>query len=197
MRGEWCYYKQAFTEAECDEIVNIGLSGDLGSGVVGDGEWGNSDSITDYDMRNSDLRFINPGELGTQWIFDKMWRLALEANKQWLSFHLEEIESFQFTQYDGSKKQHYREHVDVFWVTRKPSHRKLSAVVQLSHSDAYIGGDLEFRRLDEYPDDGQKAEMRLKGSVIFFPSFVSHLVSPVTLGMRHSLVVWIDGPKWR
>tara|TARA_R100000152_G_C6781913_1_gene217604 strand:- start:8406 stop:8996 length:591 start_codon:yes stop_codon:yes gene_type:complete len=196
LKGEWCYTRQAFTESECNEIVNIGLSSELGSGVIGDGVWGNG-SVTDTEYRNSDLRFIHQKDPGTNWIFDKMWRLAIDANKHWFGFHLEEIESFQFTQYDGSKQQHYKEHVDVFWVTNKPSHRKLSAVLQLSNPDAYVGGDLEFNRIDEYPDEGQKQEMKMKGSIIFFPSFVYHYVSPVTLGMRHSLVMWIDGPKWR
>ncbi len=197
MKLEWCYNKKAFTDAECDEIVNIGLSGDLGSGVLGDGVWSDTESRTDTSMRDSDLRFIHQGDLGTQWIFDKMWKLCSNANKHYFNFHLEDIESFQFTQYDGSKRQHYKEHKDVFWVTNKPSHRKLSAVLQLSNADAYVGGELEFRGTDRTPTDEQKDEIRQKGTVLYFPSFISHMVVPVTLGMRHSLVVWIDGPKWR
>ena len=65
MKGEWCYTRQAFTESECNEIVNIGLSSELGSGVIGDGVGGNG-SVTDTEYRNSDLRFIHqkdPGKL--------------------------------------------------------------------------------------------------------------------------------------
>ena len=36
-----------------------------------------------------------------------------------------------------------------------------------------------------------------KGSVIVFPSFHRHRVTPVTSGIRHSLVTWVEGPHWR
>ena len=35
-----------------------------------------------------------------------------------------------------------------------------------------------------------------KGTVIVFPSFMEHQVSPVTTGVRYSLVVWITGPPF-
>ena len=38
---------------------------------------------------------------------------------------------------------------------------------------------------------------REQGSIIVFPSFVYHQVTPVTRGMRHSLVGWIAGPTFR
>jgi PKHD-type hydroxylase len=36
-----------------------------------------------------------------------------------------------------------------------------------------------------------------KGRAIFFPSFMIHRVTPVTLGTRRSLVVWVLGPKFK
>ena len=40
-------------------------------------------------------------------------------------------------------------------------------------------------------------EAREQGSIIIFPSFVYHRVTPVTHGRRHSLVGWIAGPTFR
>jgi len=36
-----------------------------------------------------------------------------------------------------------------------------------------------------------------KGSVLIFPSYINHKVSPVTKGIRRSLVAWFSGPRWR
>jgi PKHD-type hydroxylase len=36
-----------------------------------------------------------------------------------------------------------------------------------------------------------------KGSAIFFPSFAMHRVTPVTDGVRRSLVVWMEGPRFK
>ena len=38
---------------------------------------------------------------------------------------------------------------------------------------------------------------REQGSIIIFPSFVYHQVTPVTRGLRQSLVGWIAGPTFR
>ena len=40
-------------------------------------------------------------------------------------------------------------------------------------------------------------ELRKKGSILIFPSFVEHRVTPVTKGVRKSLVGWYEGPKFR
>ena len=69
------------------------------------------------------------------------------------------------------------------------STRKLTYVVQLSASAAYSGGDLFF------PDLGHVAP-RDQGTLIVFPSFLSHVVSPLMAGTRHALVSWIHGPTF-
>lgn len=35
-----------------------------------------------------------------------------------------------------------------------------------------------------------------KGTVIIFPSYLLHRVTPVTKGIRRSLVLWIEGPAF-
>ena len=80
--------------------------------------------------------------------------------------------------------------------------RKLSVSVQLSHGTDYEGGDMEFTDL---PSDQSHKELniwtnpefRKKGTVIVFPSFIRHRVTPVTKGTRYSAVAWINGPPLR
>jgi PKHD-type hydroxylase len=38
---------------------------------------------------------------------------------------------------------------------------------------------------------------RERGTVIAFPSYVLHRVTPITSGVRKALVVWAMGPKFR
>ena len=64
----------------------------------------------------------------------------------------------------------------------------LSISVQLSGSEEYEGGDLQF----EVGSD-EIAAAQDPGSVIFFPSYIRHRVTPVTSGVRYSLVQWVSG----
>ena len=40
-------------------------------------------------------------------------------------------------------------------------------------------------------------EIRPQGSIIVFPSFIAHQVTPITKGTRYSLVLWCVGHPWR
>ena len=79
--------------------------------------------------------------------------------------------------------------------------RKLAIVVQLSDPDDYQGGELEvFNIVHEYePDDviAWSDDARQQGSVIVFPAFEYHRVTPIVDGERYSLVCWIGGPPFR
>lgn len=70
--------------------------------------------------------------------------------------------------------------------------RKLSMTIQLSTPDQYEGGDLEFKDLPQQLED-----IKGRGTVIMFPSFMMHRVTPITSGTRYVLVAWQYGPEWR
>ena len=80
--------------------------------------------------------------------------------------------------------------------------RKLSMVVQLSKPENYEGGGFRFnlRGLDSQTDDNIMSPppgFKQQGSIIVFPSFLWHKVEPITKGIRHSLVMWALGEKWK
>jgi len=83
---------------------------------------------------------------------------------------------------------HFRWHMDM---TPILSSRKLGFTLQLSASDDYEGGDLEFMACDSNP------AIRKKGSLIVFPSFVWHQITPVTQGTRLAIVGWVHGPTFQ
>jgi PKHD-type hydroxylase len=70
--------------------------------------------------------------------------------------------------------------------------RKLSFSLILSNPNEYIGGDFEILI-------GKKSSpiIQTRGRVIAFPSFVMHRVTPLTSGVRKSIVFWALGPKFK
>ena len=77
-----------------------------------------------------------------------------------------------------------------------PSTRKISITVQLSDPADYVGGDFKFTKDLEFADGAQEI-VRKKGTIIAFPSFLYHQITPITEGVRYSLVGWYEGSNWR
>ena len=82
--------------------------------------------------------------------------------------------------------------IDVHWDTQLAYDRKLSVVVQLCDPNSYEGGVFEFGGGPVAPK-----EFATQGSVLVFPSYLSHRVTEVTKGTRYSIVSWAEGPRWR
>ena len=77
--------------------------------------------------------------------------------------------------------------------------RKLSVTINISPPGSYDGGNLKF---DYGPhSDGNRyhevVEARDQGSIIIFPSFIDHTVTPITRGKRYSLVLWNLGDPFK
>ena len=73
-------------------------------------------------------------------------------------------------------------------------------MLSLEDGDKYEGGDFEFdlkNDSESKPVMMKCAEARKKGTLIFFPSYVWHRVTPVTSGIRYSLVIWNRGLPYR
>jgi len=69
---------------------------------------------------------------------------------------------------------------------------KLTAILNLSLTE-YEGGNLEIYNSDII----EIKEFRKPGSLVVFPSFIPHRVTPVTSGKRISLSRWVLGPSWQ
>jgi len=77
--------------------------------------------------------------------------------------------------------------------------RKLSATVQLTDESKYKGGELLFKDLKgkNEPEILTNKVFKKKGTIVVFPSYMLHKVTPVTQGIRHSLVLWTCGNPWK
>lgn len=140
-------------------------------------------------IRVTQTAWIEPNE-DARWFYDRMQQVVRSINTATYQFDLTGFsENLQYTVYHGNQGGHYDWHVDQGPMKVR---RKLSFSIQMSNPDDYEGGDLELR-------SGNKVETapRKRGTVIAFPSYVLHRVTPVTAGTRKSIVLWTTGPKFR
>jgi PKHD-type hydroxylase len=180
-------WADAFTPEELDRIEAYGdrLAADRADILGADG----AHIQGMEDLRITRTAWITPGP-DTKWIYDRMQAVARALNDRTYQFDLRGFsENFQYTIYHGTEGGHYDWHVD-----HGPLHvqRKLSLSLQISHSSQYEGCDLQLQasnRRDTAP--------RERGTIIAFPSYVLHRVTPVVSGTRKSLVAWVTGPKFR
>ena len=173
------YVHNRFTTEECKSIIEMGLK-NLSPAQL-------ANKTIKPDIRKSDVCFIQPDN-ENEWIFQRITDGVLAINKEIFNFDLEVFPVLQFTRYvspDGK----YDKHIDI---TLNAERRKLSITVQLSESDVYEGGELLL-----WTSSKPIETLKNLGTMIAFPSYVLHEVTPVTKGTRYSLVAWVEGPQFR
>ena len=77
--------------------------------------------------------------------------------------------------------------------------RKISMTLNLTDPNSYEGGNLKFDLGPHVKGNRIKVcdDSRSQGSLIVFPSFMYHCVTPVISGTRFSLVLWCLGKPWQ
>ena len=176
----WAWEKELSSET-CDHIISLAKDIPPEKGVVGG--IGDDPGRLEHKQRDSDVRWITDN-----FIVNALLGFGNQANHSSWGMNIDTISSIQFTDY--TKEQHYDWHMDTY--ERGPDMRKVSIIVQLTDSDDYEGGDFQFRHYG-----GQVEEvpiLRQRGTVLVFPSWLEHRVTPVTKGKRQTLVAWMSGP---
>jgi len=183
----WAYAHSVFSPEECKKIIQLVIDSKKYSLELGEvGDEGKTDTLKD---RNSRVLFLPSNDDDFLWVFERAASVVDSLNNQFFNFNVDVIESLQFSEYDGKEKGFYAKHRDEFYFSG--AHRKLSFSIQLSAIEDYVGGELLLHHKDP-PDIGIKDQ----GSITIFPSYVLHEVTPVTEGIRYSLVGWVLGQKF-
>lgn len=177
------YFTNAFTPSEIQKIIEIGEKLPKQKGyVLGE----NEDQESDY--RISEISWVEENN-ETRWIHEKLVDYAITANKAMWDFDIWGFgDSLQYTKYFGDGG-HYDWHLDL---GPNVSNRKLSCVLQLSTPEEYEGGSLQIN-----PGGNILEVPKGLGTLVFFPSFLLHRVTPVSSGVRKSLVTWFCGANLR
>ena len=208
LKNYYYYFQSALSPKLCDDILNYGKSHQSEMAVTGGvtrekeengGKLSKKDIKNIQKKRKSDIVWLSDN-----WIYRELHPYIHEANKRagW-NFQWDFSESCQFTKYGIG--QYYGWHCDSWEVPynkpeEKNTHgkiRKLSVTISLNDPSEYVGGNLQFDFRNQVDWERNKkakvktcTEIRPRGSIIVFPSFVWHRVEPVTKGTRYSLVVW-------
>ena len=205
LQNYYYYFQKALTPRFCDELIKYGISKQEQLALTGNET--NKKNLSQKDIkdlkktRNSNITWLND-----RWIYNEIQPYIHEANRLagW-NFNWDFSESCQFTKY--KLNQFYDWHCDS-WAKPydkpedKNSHgkiRKLSMTINLNKPGEYDGGNLKF---DHGPHAAGKRfheveEIRPQGSIIVFPSWAYHQVTPVTRGERYSLVLWSLGKPFK
>ena len=184
----WVFWDNGFSDVDCDEIIEVGSRNRLDQSTVFTSE--GLDVDTTY--RKSNTTFLFPSDIRD--VFMKLRYMVMDLNSRYFRYDVTGFsEGLQFAEY-RSPDGNYNWHVDRIGNFIP---RKLSISVQLSDPDSYEGGDLELCDADQNDENYIMRLPRARGKLLMFPSWMPHRVTPVTSGVRHSLVGWVTGPPFR
>ena len=172
-----------FTPEQCNKIIEIGRSQPKTTGTVGLG-----DNIKDEKTRLSHVSWIPFGMLEP--MYRQLETVMHRTNLNHFGFDgMQLTEQAQYTEYsDGG---YYNWHMDsAVSCEKEPPVRKISMSLLLNHESEFEGGELELI------EPNKKVQIK-QGQGIFFASFLNHRVTPVTRGVRKSLVVWFGGTPFK
>ena len=181
------FFEKGFTDEELDKIykdvANIQFIN------AGTGPENNQDKS----IRSSSVKWV-PKNKEWGWLYDKMMAMIIEANDNVWNFDLYSVlDDIQYTEYHATQEGHYGWHQDIG--NGLMSKRKVSMVVQLSDPSEYEGGELQYFKGGN-PENSESI-MKMKGLTVVFPSYMMHRVTPITKGVRKSLVLWLGGEHYK
>ena len=177
--------KPLLNAQECDELIQIGQSEPTFKGNIIRSE---KKSELDLKFRSSTVSFV-PFEKARP-IYKKIDSWVQRINLNYFGYdNVRVIEKGQYAEYPRGG--FYNWHMD-HGVNMKemPVVRKISLGILLNDPKEFKGGEFEF--FGEVAAKNFKI-LPVRGSAIFFASFLTHRVKRVTKGTRKSFVMWFGG----
>lgn len=181
--ASYAYMKNVFTPEECKLIIDIGLKKELINATVNA-----TNQQYKPDLRKNKISWLE-AEDGLEFMYRKLTDVTLALNNEFFGFDLFGItEKTQFSVYehigDGFKLHFDKTYGSVI--------RKLSLIIQLSDPSEHEGCELKV-----YTGSIPEVMPKDQGTVIAFPGYVMHEVSPLISGKRYTLVAWLGGPNFK
>ena len=192
--NEWHIFPNAIDKNICKQIIDLG-DDDFESGKVGDDDKGE----VAKDRRNSDVKWL----ANHRWLIDLLLPYIDAANESagW-KYDVRCLGGLQLTRYEeggfyGWHRDGFGDHLHAQQYGTDPNKyvRKLSFTLLLNND--YEGGKFQFASYDKTECVISTPEMNTTGSIVIFPSVMTHRVTTVTKGTRYSLVGWFLGPPFR
>jgi len=194
LKHNYFYFTKAIPLKTCKKIIKEGRQKVIEQATV-------MREGVDKVRRDCKVSWIND-----RWIYEIINPFIHAANKKagW-NFQWDWNETSQFTIYE--KGEYYGWHTDQGHENLKHVNkningkiRKLSLTLQLTDKTEYEGGDFQLKWIDSKKGDLSRIitvdGAKDIGTIIIFPSFIWHQISPVTKGKRESLVNWSVGKSF-
>jgi len=174
--------KPIFTEKLCKEIIDLSSTLKKEQGKIGIKEVREQKR-----RRQSTISWLPFNKM--QPMYDDLIYLIQKINRNHFGFsNIQITEPAQISEY--SKGQFYHWHTDsTIDMDTEPPVRKLSMTLLLNDPSEFEGGNLEIA--------GKNMSHMKQGHAAIFASFLQHRVTPVTKGVRKSLVVWFNGEPFK
>ena len=196
LEHNYYYFSKAIPRAECEKILAIGNNLTSSEGTI----YEESTQTIDKTRRNCKVAWIQE-----PWIYELLNPYINMANKNanW-NFDWDWNQDMQFTSY--SEGHYFGWHSDQGpkpYVSNNKNFngktRKISLTLQLTEPTEYEGGDFQFKWFTKHGAENIKTVTEAKelGTLIIFPSFIWHQVTPITKGKRQCLVNWSVGKQWK
>lgn len=174
MRPIYKYYHNFIIKEDCEYLIQSNID-KLESAKVA-----NNTSASKF-LRKGKTSWINNNEdIKSTEIIQKIVDLMFWESKFTHNTELSTVESVQFAKYGFLD--HYDKHIDI---GTDGNYRVLTAVVELSDPKNYIGGGLNLymgRHIYKIPFK--------QGTVVIFPSIITHKAKPVFYSSRYSITLW-------
>ncbi|MGD1808205.1 2OG-Fe(II) oxygenase [Dapis sp. BLCC M126] len=176
----------AFTADECDWIISLSQNLATGQNYI-------------VKATNPSYRQVSAWKISqnqeTNWVWQRLINNVIYANNSWWNYDIVGIlESIQLICYDSTNSSHkIQDNCDLHIDNEYPfSFRKISFSVELSEPNSYEGAELSL-----YVQENPKILPRSRGTMIMYPSFILHEVTPIIKGKRWALIGWVTGPQFR
>lgn len=188
----YAYWDGTFSDDEIDKISLQFSNIELEQSKTVDG------ATSSYRTSRNNFHHVNDENL---WIFQRLNSLIEMVNDRFFNYDLNGYEFVQYAEYRAEDSGHYNYHIDMSMngdnLRENRSGgletRKLSLAMLLNEPGVdFDGGDFHVK----LADTDEVVDCK-KGRAIIFPSYLLHKVTPVTRGVRKSLVLWVTGPKFR
>jgi PKHD-type hydroxylase len=180
MVSPWVTYEEALTSKECQYLIDYSNRQEKQIAELA--------SRTDISYRKNKVVWLEPVQ-ELKHIYNKLTNAIVDINNRYFKFDIYGFtEKMQFTEY-SEKNDNYNLHIDKL---HGDIIRKLSIVVQLTNPKEYEGCNLEIHN-SAVPETMKRDQ----GTLIAFPSYSLHKVTPLLRGTRYSLVAWVGGPQFK
>lgn len=182
MRTYYRWLDQVLTDEECEEIIRFGTANLETASTHGEKVGNRVQKIASWLKRKSQVSWVDAGS-DLDPLMSRLVNNLLAVSRDDYFVNLDYVESIQFTRYGGGLAR-YGWHTDSS-ANGLAASRIMSATVELSDPDDYVGGDLKIQI-----GGANYVAKKKRGRMILFPSAFPHKVTPVLKGTRHSLVLW-------